>query len=749
MIHDLCIIMLTAGIVSLLFKLFKQPVVLGYIVAGMIAGPYVCGASWISDEESVEMWGQIGVLFLLFAMGLEFSFKKLMSMGSTALVAVSVIVIGMMSVGFLVGKLFAWDDINSLFLGGMLCMSSTTIVFKAIEDLGLSSNKFASVTMGILIVEDLFAVVLMVLLSSIAVNQKFAGEELVLEIIKLVAYLILWFVLGIYILPTFFRKFKKHLNDETLTIIAIGLCLGMVLLASSAGFSTALGAFVMGSILAETLEAERIEILVQPIKNVFGSIFFVSVGMMLNPDMLIEYWLPILTITIIVILGQITFASFGTLLSGQSLKVSLQTGFSLVQIGEFAFIIASFGQTSGVTSPSLYPIVVAVSVITTFLTPYVMRMAGPTEKWLNLHMSESMKMLLDNYCRKCNTVSPQRLWKSYLNHSIKIVLIFSIILTFIYFVYFTYVYQWIQDQSSLLDEYFTPKASNFIINIVSLILLLAISSPFLYGMISGSRKSVSQEMWNAGGYQRLYIIIIRIVRLLIAIYFVGYAISEIFTLTYGVLLFIAFVIIMSVRLSHSIRKQSVAITQRFTSNLSAREEQADKQHVVSTQFANTLSAYDIHIADIQIPLDSQYSGKSLQELDIRNKSGVSVVRIIRASVGYNIPGGKERIYAGDRLVVAGTDEQIDLFKQMIIGSVTTNDENKAHNHVSLERIILEDNNRLIGKTLRESGIREQVECVVMVIEREGNCIMSPEPDIILQKGDMLLVAGEVDKLKGF
>ena len=403
MIHDFCILMLTAGITSLLFKLFKQPVVIGYIVAGMLVGPHLLGESWVSNEESVETWGEMGVLFLLFSLGLEFSFKKLIQVGSTALTGAAVIVIGMMGVGFFSGILMGWDTMNSLFLGGMLCMSSTTIVFKAIDEAGLRSHRFAKVCFGILIVEDLFAVVLMVLLSSIAVKNSFEGEEMLMQIGKLLLYLAIWFVVGILIIPTFLKKFKKHLNNETLAIFAIGMCLGMVLLAVNAGFSSALGAFVMGSVLAETVEAERIEHLMQPMKNVFGSIFFVSVGMMIDPMLLVQYWLPITIITFIVICGQIIFGSFGTLLSGQSLRVSLQTGFSLVQIGEFAFIIAALGQSLGVTDKSLYPIVVAVSVITTFLTPYIMRLAYPTLSLFEAHMTENSKRMLDSYANYRNT----------------------------------------------------------------------------------------------------------------------------------------------------------------------------------------------------------------------------------------------------------------------------------------------------------------------------------------------------------
>ena len=380
--------MLTAGITSLLFKLLKQPVVLGYIVAGMLVGPHVMGESWINNEENAKTWGEIGVLFLLFSLGLEFSFKKLLKVGSTAIIGAGVIVVGMMTAGMLTAYLLGWGGMNALFLGGMLCMSSTTIVFKAIEEAGLRSHRFAGVCFGILIVEDLFAVVLMVLLTSIAVKNEFEGKELLWQVGKLVMYIALWFVLGITLIPTFLKKFKKYLNDETLTIFSIGLCLGMVLLAVQAGFSSALGAFIMGSVLAETIDAERIEHLVQPMKNIFGAIFFVSVGMMINPALLLQYWLPITIITLVVIVGQILFGSIGTLLSGQPLRVALQTGFSLVQIGEFAFIIANLGQSLHVTDSSLYPIVVAVSVITTFLTPYIMKLAYPTLAFLENHMSE-------------------------------------------------------------------------------------------------------------------------------------------------------------------------------------------------------------------------------------------------------------------------------------------------------------------------------------------------------------------------
>lgn len=621
MIEDLCVIMLTAGITSLLFKVFKQPVVLGYIVAGMLVGPHVLGEAWISNEESVHTWGEIGVLFLLFSLGLEFSFKKLIKVGSTALVGAGVIVVGMMSAGFITGKLFGWSDMNSIFLGGMLCMSSTTIVFKAIEDSGLRSHKFAKVCFGILIVEDLFAVVLMVLLSSIAVKNSFEGKEMLLQVGKLISYLLTWFVVGIIIIPTFLKIFKKHLNDETLTIFSIGLCLGMVLLAVNAGFSSALGAFVMGSVLAETIEAEKIEYLIQPVKNIFGSIFFVSVGMMIAPTLLVEYWIPIAIITIVVIVGQIVFASLGTLLSGQSLRVSLQTGFTLVQIGEFAFIIAGLGQDLNVTDKSLYPIVVAVSVITTFLTPYIMRLAYPAIDFLNAHMSHRMKFLLDHYSQARNSDESKSLWI----------------------------------------------------------------------------KEIVFEMWNH------------------------------------------FASLPALRF----------ILKRFEDNLYARENLAEQNKTINSQYEKTLMQLDIHLSEFLVPANSKFCGKTLKELSIRSESGAAIVGIVRGEITINVPGGERHIYPNDKLVVAGTDIQMADFQQMLDGSIKSADETTTNNSkLILGNIFIKQGSTFIGKNIIQSGIRDKAKCVVIAITRPNeNIFINPDPHFTFQEGDIVMLVGEKERIK--
>lgn len=395
MVQDLYILMITAGVVSLLFKLLKQPVVLGYIVAGIVVGPHFLGESFVENEHNVEAWGNIGVLFVLFCIGLEFRIKNLIKSGKVAAVGAATIVVGMMGYGYFAGWYNELSMMDSLFLAGMLCMSSTTIVIKAIDEAGKSKERFVKGAMSILIVEDIVAVVLMVLLSSIAIKNSFEGGELLAKIGDLAITLTVWFICGILVIPTLLRKVKDHLNDETLIILSLGLCLGMVLSAEEAGFSSALGAFVMGSILAETVESHRIEHLMRPLKDVFASIFFVSVGMMINPSSLVEYWEAIVIVCFIIVTGMIIFGTLGCWLGGQTLKDSMLTGFSYVQIGEFSFIIAGLGNQLGVTDPALYPIIVASSVITTFLTPYIMKLTIPCYNLLYAHVPAGIRNSID------------------------------------------------------------------------------------------------------------------------------------------------------------------------------------------------------------------------------------------------------------------------------------------------------------------------------------------------------------------
>ena len=386
--------MITAGVVSLLFKWLKQPVVLGYIVAGVLVGPNLAGENLV-NPENVKAWGEIGVLFVLFCIGLEFRLKKMFESGKTAFIGVLTIVVGMLVLGYGVGRISGLDNMNAMFLAAMLCMSSTTIVMKAVDEAGWSKERFVQGATSILILEDIIAVVLMVLLSNIATSNSFDALVMLKTVGVLAVTLAIWFVVGILVIPTIIRKARSYLNDETLIILALGLCMGMVLTAEEAGFSSALGAFVMGMVLAETLESHRIEKLMSPLKNVFAAIFFVSVGMMINPESLVTYWPGILLVAIVVIVGMIVFGTLGCWWGGSTMKDSMLTGFSFVQIGEFSFIIATLGNKLGVIDPAIYPIIVAASVVTTFLTPYIMKTSIPCYNFLYSHASPRLKGKID------------------------------------------------------------------------------------------------------------------------------------------------------------------------------------------------------------------------------------------------------------------------------------------------------------------------------------------------------------------
>lgn len=746
MLHDLGIIMLVAGAISLLCKWLKQPVVLGYIVAGILAGPYVAGSSWV-NVESAETWGQVGVIFLLFTLGLEFSFKKLLKMGSTAFIGCLTIVVGMMGSGFMLGRMMGWSEMNSLFLGGMLCMSSTTIVFKALDDLGLRQHKFAEICFGILVVEDLFAVVLMVLLASIAVNQQFDGVEMLAQVGKLLAYLILWFVAGITLIPTLLRKCRPHLNDETMTIVALGLCLGMVLVAKMAGFSEALGAFVMGSILSETVECERIEKLMSPIKNLFGAIFFVSVGMMIAPATLAEYWLPILIITLTVIFGQIIFATLGITLSGQPMKIAMQSAFALTQVGEFAFIIAQFGESIGVTEKFLYPVVVAVSVITTFLTPYTIKLAEPAYSLLERVLPKKFFSLIGRLQQGKSTVAQQSIMRQLLKKVGISVAVYGIVSAFVIMLYQQFLSSWIVGAMSAV----LPENFEWVSRLVALSGLLLLLSPFLYKMISSHKNAPeAQKLRQDSTYKRAGLIALTVARNVLAMAFIIACIGRYFNLTLGLLLVSAVAIVAIITFSSKIHKQSSSIEKRFIDNLSAREREQEKNRSVRREVEDAFLDYDLHLADFELNPESLYCGHQLLNLDLRHSCGVNIVRIVRGGLNINAPGGRERLYPHDRIVVAGSDEQIKLFRQKL--DTTVDSASKADagrvSTFSLEQLQVQPGMSFCGKKLAESRIGELAQCVVLGIEHNGETTMNPTADAILNEGDTLILAGETEKIKG-
>ncbi len=741
-ISDLALILILAGGVTILFKWLKQPVVLGYIVAGFLASPHFKFTPSVVDAENISTWSEIGVVFLLFALGLEFSFKKLIKVGGTASVATFINLGSMVIIGYFIGHLLGWSHIDSLFLGGMLSMSSTTIIIKAFNDMNLQKQHFAGVVFGMLIVEDLAAILMMVLLSTLAVSQSFEGGQLIESVLKLGFFMLIWFVTGIYLIPTLLKRFKKYLNDETLLIISIGLCLGMVLFASNVGFSAALGAFVMGSILAETIEAERIEHLLLPVKNLFGAVFFVSVGMMIDPGMLIQYAVPILILTLVVLVGRIFFATVGVLVSGENLKVAVQSGFSLAQIGEFSFIIAALGISLGVTSDFLYPIIVAVSVITTFTTPFCIKFSEPAYRFINNHLSQSLKDKLSRYNSGYKTGNRQSDWNKLLKSMLRTVIIYFVLVIAILFVSLRFIVPFIE-----------TEISGFWGAFVSAGITLLLMSPFLWAIMMKNtyESEIYQKLWNDNRFNKGALISLLISRCLLVLAFVIYVLVKFFTIQISLLVIISLVIIVVLYyFSRHLQKQTEKMEAHFFENLNSRQQLQDQTKPVNKKLEDRLLNKDLHLADFEIPQNAFMIGKTLRELNFKQVCGVNIVSIIRGDSWINIPDGEEQLYPFDKIVVVGTDDQLAGFNALLETSIRQHSsERHANHHLLLVPFIVEAGSLFVGKTVKESHIREKENSMIISIEREGEEVSDFGSDFVFKEGDVLWLVGEKKGLDKF
>lgn len=734
LIADLALILICAGIITLLFKRLKQPLVLGYIVAGFVASPHVPFTPTVMDTQNIQTWADIGVIFLLFALGLEFSFKKLLKVGSTAVIAATTIILCMIVVGILVGIGFGWQRMDCLFLGGMLAMSSTTIIYKAFDDLGLRKQRFAGLVLSILIIEDILAIVLMVLLSTMAVSRDFEGTEMLESIAKLGFFLVLWFTVGIFVIPGFLKRAKKWMGDETLLIVSLAMCFGMVLLAFKAGYSAAFGAFIMGSILAETNEAEEITRLVTPLKNLFGAIFFVSVGMMVDPAMIAEYAVPIVVITLAILFGQAIFGTGGVLLAGQPLKTSMQCGFSLMQIGEFAFIIAALGVSLKVTSDFLYPIVVAVSVVTTFLTPYTIRAAGPVSDWVEKRLPVSWQTFLKRYSSGSQTVNHENNWKKLLVAIFRIVLVYSILSIAVILLSLNFIIP-------LLKE-LLPGLWGSIIGAALTILMIA---PFLRAIMIKKNHSVEfVSLWNDNKFNRGPLVSTIVLRFIISIGFVMFIIAELFKASVGLLLGIAIVLVFLMVYSRRLKRNSILLERAFLRNLRSREHLAELVlGERKPKYAGKLLSRDMHIADFDIPQESLWAGKSLKEIGLGNKYGVHVVSILRGSRRINIPGAASVLYPGDKIQVIGTDEQLKSFEVHLdkVSKVFEEPETDDREMI-LTQFAIDKDSLFLGKTIMTSGIRDRYKCLVVGVEHNNEPLKTPDVRVPLEESDIVWVVGE-------
>lgn len=732
LIADLALILLCAGVMTLLFKKLKQPLVLGYVVAGILAGPHMPFTPSVMDTANIKTWADIGVIFLLFALGLEFSIKKILKVGGTAVIAACTIIFCMILLGVGVGMSFGWQRMDCIFLGGIIAMSSTTIIYKAFDDLGIRKKQFTGLVLSILILEDILAIVLMVMLSTMAVSNNFEGTEMLESIGKLLFFLILWFVVGIYLVPELLKRCRKLMSEETLLIVSLALCFGMVVIAAHAGFSAAFGAFIMGSILAETIEAESIDRLVKPVKNLFGAIFFVSVGMMVEPTMIVQYAIPIIAITLAVILGQALFGTFGVILAGQPLKTAMQCGFSLTQIGEFAFIIASLGVALHVTSDFLYPIVVAVSVITTFLTPYMIRLAEPASTFVERHLPASWKRFLTGYSSGSQTLNHENLWRTLLLALGRIIVVYSIVSISVIAISFRFVVPFFRESlpgiwGSLLGAVFT---------------ILCIS-PFLRAIIVKKNHSVEfTTLWNDNRVNRGPLVSTVVLRGVIAVLFVMFIITGLFKASIGLMTGVAVLLVILMLLSRQLKKRSILIERKFFQNLRSRDMRAEYMGEKKPEYAGRLLSRDLHLTDFEVPGESVWAGKTLLELNLGKKYGIHVASILRGRRRLNIPGGSVRLFPLDKIQVIGTDEQLSVFGEEMTRVASMDPNVYEKSEMTLKQFIIDADSVFLGKTLRESGIRDKYHCLIAGVEREEEVLMTPDVNAPFEEGDVVWVVGE-------
>lgn len=732
LITDLTLILLSAGVVTLLFKRLKQPLVLGYIVAGFLASPHMPYTPSVGDMNNISTWADIGVIFLMFTLGLEFSFKKILKMGGGPIIAACTIIFCMIALGSGVGRLFGWSSMDCLFLGGMLAMSSTTIIYKAFDDLKLRQQRFAGQVLSVLILEDILGILLMVILSTVAVSRHFEGVELIDSLLQLLFILILWFLVGVFLVPLFLRKNRRWIGKETLLVVSLGLCFGMVVLAESMGYSAAFGAFMMGSILSETIEAETITKLVNPVKDLFGAVFFVSVGMLVDPSILIAYWLPILVLTLTILIGQAIFGTSGFLLSGQPLKVSIQCGFSMAQIGEFAFIIASLGLALHVTSSFLYPIVVAVSVITTFLTPYMIRLATPVNQRIEKKLPEHVKQLLNYLTRDVPTGVPPTAWRKLLIALTKQVVSYSILCVAVIILSLGFLLPFCRNM-------FTHWYGNALCGILTIICI----SPFLRAIVM--RKNHSEEfrqLWKEKAANRFPLLFTIVVRFVLACCFVFYIIN--FLSPYSSLLHagLAFLLVVGMLLSRYLKRRSILLERIFLQNLRSRDLQAEVHGKVKPLYTNHLLSRDIHLADLEIPDNSCWAGLSLRELDFGHKEGVMIASILRGGRRINIPGPDTILFPGDRIQVIGNDEQLRTFAHKMGEETYQEDTAIESREMTIQCLFISSESPFCNKKVSESGIRDRYHCMIVGFEEGKETLGLPYADRSFLEGDVVWLVGE-------
>lgn len=744
LIQDLALILIAGAAVTLLFRRIRQPVVLGYIIAGFIVGPHLSITPNVVDTGNVETLAEIGVIFLLFSLGLEFSFKKLMRVGGSSFITALVEIVFITFSGYLAGRWMGWTVMDSLFLGGMLASSSTTIIIKAFDEIGVKTKHYARVVLGVLIVEDIVVILLMVLLSTIAVTNQFQGTEMLFTIVKLIFFLVLWFIAGIFLIPSFLKMSRKLLDDETLLILSIGLCLGMVVIATQAGFSAALGAFIMGSILAETTSAEKVEHVIKPVKDLFGAVFFVSIGMMIDPAAFVEYGWPVIIVTLLTIFGKLFSTTAGALISGQTLKQSIQVGMSMAQIGEFAFIVATLGLSLGVIDAYLFPVAVGASAITTFTTPYMIRYSERFYNFIAKLLPRKWISTLSTYSTSAQNIQAESHWKAVIRSYLQIAIINSIVLMALMLLSFNYLQPFI---SNLFED---PILSSTITLMISLV----VAFPFLWGLMARRPNNMAyKEMWLDKKYNHGPLLVLEIIRNMVGIFIISIWVTRFFPVSIAFLIVIPIILIVMLIFSKRIRRFYHRLEKSFLGNLHARDI-ANAKKVFGDEIMlhkkfnpeSSLSPWDAHMVAMEVSQNAEYVGKTLEELAWREGYGINIAYIKRGDRLIYAPSRHNRLFAFDRVGVIGTDEQLQLFKPVFDATENVEVSDDYIEDIVVQQIVVDEHNKLKGSSIRDSGIKERTNGLIIGIERDNERILNPDSGEVFQWGDIVWIVGERRKI---
>jgi len=745
LVEDLALILIAGAIVTLLFRRIKQPLVLGYIIAGFLVGPHLSLTPTVADTNNIKTLADIGVIFLLFSLGLEFSFKKLMRVGGAASVTAFVEIIFITFVGYFTGRWMGWSVMDSLFLGGMLASSSTTIILRAFDELGVKTKRYAGIVFGVLVVEDIVVILLMVLLSTVAVTQQFEGSEMLFTVGKLLFFLILWFIAGIFLLPTFLKRVKNMLDEETLLILSIGLCLGMVVIATQVGFSAELGAFIMGSILAETTSAEKVEHTIKPVKDLFGAVFFVSIGMLIDPVAIVEYAWPVLLVTLLTVVGKFFSTTMGALLSGQPLKQSMQVGMSMAQIGEFAFIVATLGLSLGVISDFLFPVAVGASAITTFTTPYMIKYSEPFYNFIVKRLPEKWVTKLNNYSSSTQKIQAESDWKMVVRAYINIAVTNGIVLFALLLLSLNF----------LLPFLNATIENDMLSSIIALGISLGVASPFLWALMAKRPNNMAyKELWLDKKYSRGPLLVLEIFRLVIGILLIGFWVVKLFSTLISLFIALPIIFIVLILFSQKIQKFHQRLEGRFLNNFNAREIAAaekitQSENILQRQFnpESSLSPWDAHMVDLEVSQQAKYIGKTLEELAWREKYGINIAYIKRGDKLIYAPSRNNKLLPFDRVGIIATDEQMQVFKPIFDAEEKVDSAEHNIEDIVVQKIVVAENNKLKGLTVRNSGIRERTNGLVVGIERNNERIINPNSTTVFEWGDIVWIVGEREKIQ--